>query len=363
MKAFAVPNYFATLTLGLCLFFLAAAAHGQEWEKTLEAARKEGQVVVYISNYEPALDAFRKDHPDIKLIYVNDRGTELMNRIAAERRAGKYIPDVVSAGALNYNVLHKARMLDPIKPTFILPEVKDESKWWGSKHLFLDPENQYVFGYVGYPSSPMYYNTQIVKPGDLKSYWDLLHPKWKGKLVSYDPTLPVVAMALQFFYYNPELGPEFMKGFWGAMEPVVGRDFRQITEWLATGKYAVCFACRDAPRAKRQGLAVDNLLSLKEGTYFTVGGGTISLMNKPPNPNAAKVFINWFLSRKGQTAVQKLGRPEDPPNSMRIDIPKDDIPPETRLLPGGKYFDVTRPEVSDAAPVLKLAREIMSQRR
>jgi len=369
MKNLRTPKLnFKTVALGFCFLSFSAAASAQsgweqEWDKTLRAAKKEGQVVVYISNYEPSLEPFRKEYPEIKLVYVNDRGTELMNRIAAERRAGKYIADVVSAGALNYNVLHKAKALDPIKPAFILPEVKDVSKWWGNKHLYLDPENNYVFGYVGYPSSPLYYNTQLVNAAELKSHWDLVNPKWKGKTVSYDPTLPVVAMALQFFYYHPELGPEFMKGFFGTMEPTIGRDFRQITDGLANGKFAICFACRDAPKAKKQGLPVENLTSLKEGTYFTVGGGTISLLNNLPHPNAAKVFVNWFLSRKGQMALQKLGRPDDPPNSMRIDIPKDDIPRETQLLKGGKYFDVTRPEASDAAPVLKLARDLMSRSR
>jgi len=83
------------------------------------------------------------------------------------------------------------------------------------------------------------------------------------------------------------------------------------------------------------------------------------MLNQAPHPNAAKVFINWFLSRKGQLALQKLGDPDDPPNSRRIDIPKDDLPEDARLYPGIKYFDVVKPEYGDMKPIFDLAKEIM----
>jgi ABC-type Fe3+ transport system substrate-binding protein len=86
----------------------------------------------------------------------------------------------------------------------------------------------------------------------------------------------------------------------------------------------------------------------------------MAYMNQAPHPNAAKVFINWFLSRKGQIALQKLGDVDDPANSRRIDIPKDDIPPDNRMQPGIKYFDVVKPEYGDMKPIFDLAKEIMA---
>jgi ABC-type Fe3+ transport system substrate-binding protein len=73
------------------------------------------------------------------------------------------------------------------------------------------------------------------------------------------------------------------------------------------------------------------------------------------------VFINWFLSRKGQTAMQKSNDlcGELPPNSRRVDIPKDMLPAENRLVEGRKYLDVARHEFTDMTPVLKLAKEIV----
>jgi ABC-type Fe3+ transport system substrate-binding protein len=189
----------------------------------------------------------------------------------------------------------------------------------------------------------------------------MLEPKWRGKILSFDPTLATASNPLQFFYYHPALGPEFMKRLFGGMNVAFSRDLRQLTDWLAAGKFALCFSCRDVPIAKKQGLPVDRLTGAKEGGMLTVGGATLSLPDRTPHPNAAKVFINWFLSRKGQLALQKLGRPLDPPNSLRIDIPKDEIPLETRLVEGSTYFDVNRPELSDLTPILALTKNILRE--
>ena len=94
-----------------------------EWEKTLEAAKKEGQVVVYISGYEAILPDFEKEFPEIKVIAVTGRGNQLGPRLLAERRAEKFIADVSSTGANpNFQQFHLAEALDPIKPALLLPE-------------------------------------------------------------------------------------------------------------------------------------------------------------------------------------------------------------------------------------------------
>jgi iron(III) transport system substrate-binding protein len=355
---------------GMLLFWLLFAAESaaqinwqKDWEKALAEAKKEGQVTVYIYRYDKLLQEFRKDYPDINVVSVAGRGTELTTRLMSERRAGKYIADVYSGGTNgNYNVLYKGKALDPIKPMLLLPEVVDESKWYGAEHRYADGEGKYIFAYLANPSgSQLSYNTGMVNSKEFKSYWDVTQPKWKGKIVSLDPRDTGLGATMQFFYYNPEMGPEFLKKFFGAMDMHFAKNFRQMTDWLAQGKYAVCMGCKDSMRAKNQGLPVDDFdtTSWKEGTSFSSGGGSLSLLKQAPHPNAAKVFINWFLSRKGQAALQKLGDPDDPPNSRRIDISKDDVPPEARLHPGVKYFDVVKPEYGDMKPIFDLAKEIM----
>ena len=86
----------------------------QEWEKTLEAAKKEGQVVVYIGGYEAVLPDFEKEFPEIKLVAVPARGAQIVQRLISERRGEKYLADVVSTGAnATYQQLYPAKVLGP----------------------------------------------------------------------------------------------------------------------------------------------------------------------------------------------------------------------------------------------------------
>lgn len=354
-----------------CVFLsgFLGGAHAQsdwekDWERTVEAARKEGQVNVYVFRYWRSVEAFAKDFPEIRLSSVTGSGSDLTLRLLAEKRAQKHIADVFMSGASSYNVLYKAQVLDPLKPLLALPEVVDESKWYGGKKLYLDPKGEYNLAYGASPGTQMYYNSTLVKPSDFRSMWDLLNPKYKGKIVSLDPTLTTIAAGLQFLYYHPDLGPKFMRRLFGEMDVTFSRDPRQMIDWLAQGKFALCFGCRGGLTAKRQGLPVESFdgpIRLKEAGYLTVGGNTISFVNHSPHPNAAKVFVNWFLSRKGQMAHQKLGDPDDAPNSLRMDIPKDDVPVANRLHPGVRYLDVTRSEFSDVDPIFKLTKEIMKE--
>ena len=339
-----------------------------DWEKTVEAAKKEGRLNLYVGRYgqAPLLEEFSKEYPEIKIVSVNGTGDQIATRIAAEVRAGKTIADIYSGGPNSNYILYRGKILDSIKAAFILPEVLDESKWYGGKHIFTDPEGQSIFVYVALPGSRgLSYNAQLVNPAEFKSYWDLTNPKWKGKIVSQRPNETGLSAHLQFYYYNRELGPEFIRRLFGAMDVSFG-DRRAITDWLAAGKFAICHGCRQIEKAQNQGLAVDDFDtgSWKEGQPLSTGGGSISLIKGAPHPNAARVFANWFLSRKGQIAMQKTNDlyGELPPNSRRIDIPKDMLPAENRLIQGRKYLDVGRPEFSDMTPVLKLAKEIMKAR-
>ena len=335
-----------------------------EWEKTVEAAKKEGQIVIYISGYEAVLPDFKKEFPDIKVVAVSLRGNQLGQRLLAERRAEKYIADVVSSGVNpNYQQFYLAKALDPIKPGLALPEIIDQSKWYLKKHQYSDPEGQYVFNYVGSATyGAINYNTKVIDAKEFKSYWDLLNPKWKGKIEVRDiREAGPGAGNTRFFYYHPELGPAFIRKLFGETDVTLFRDFRQGPDWLATGKYAICFFC-EVDVLKQQGLPVDTLgpHAFKEGGGLVQQFGTLALVNRAPHPNAAKVFVNWLLSRKGQIALQKrTSNGESPADSLRIDIPKDDVPYLNRRLEGIKYLDTGKPEWIDMKPIVDLMNETL----
>ncbi len=106
------------------------------------------------------------------------------------------------------------------------------------------------------------------------------------------------------------------------------------------------------------------MVDWKEGLPYFSRRRFDGLIKGGPHPNAAKVFINWFLSRRGQIALQKYEDlyGEEPPNSRRIDIPKDMLPPSSRLVEGRRYFDFTEPKYADMTPIYQIAKEFMKGR-
>ena len=344
----------------------AKTAWQAEWEKIVRAAKKEGQVTVYVhSTYAPALEsgAFQKMFPGIKLVLVSGVELQLERRFMAERRAGKSLADVFMVGVLRSYDFYQAKLLEPIKAALVLPEVVDESKWWQKTHHYADPEKAYLFRYVGSAQlGQIHYNTRLVNPKEFNSFWDFLNPKWKGKIEVRDIRAPGTGgSAIRLFYYNPELGPEFVRRLLSEMDLTLFRDRRQGLDWLATGRFPICFWCEGVEKGKQQGLPLESFELMKEGAALSAGQGFLTLVNQAPHPNAAKVFVNWFLSREGQLNFQKaLAQAEEGgPDSLRTDISKEDVLPKNRRLEGVKYLD-TDNQRDAMKPVMKLVEETLS---
>jgi iron(III) transport system substrate-binding protein len=351
------PGLMIQISVTLLLLFSLAAtqpapaaeskpAWQAEWQKTVKAAEEEGALVIYMTQaFEPVFrETFQKKYPKIKVITATGRGPQLSQRVMSERRADKFAVDLYISGNISpLTVFHRARILEPVKPLLILPEVLDPSGWYEGKHHYDDPENRYIFVFEGTPrSGEITYNTKQVNPSEVNSYWDLLNPKWKGKIVSVDPLVsgPISAAEI-FFYKHPDLGAEFIRRLFGNTDMTILRSNEQLLDWLSAGKYSFGIGARDVDTAIMQGLPLDQFSpgSLKEGSSVTAYNGTLSYFNRAPHPNAAKVAVNWLLSKEGQTAWldanQKSGGRYD---SLREDISKEKVSRLARRVKGAKFL-------------------------
>ncbi len=167
---------------------------GEKWDQVLANAKKEGKVNVWAvaglwnPARAPLVEAFKKKHGvDVDTVIAT---SQLLNeRLFRERKAGIFDVDIILASGAGALELKKADVLDQIEPALLLPEVTDPGAWMGGGIYWVDTERtQFLFG--GGVGPYILINTSMVKPEEIKSMHDLLNPKWKGKIVMYDPTTP-----------------------------------------------------------------------------------------------------------------------------------------------------------------------------
>lgn len=338
----------------------------QDWEATVKRAEEEGQVAVYatdsIGNAQVIWAAFQKRYPKIKFAGTTmGRGSDLFPKLFGERRAGKFLADVfLGAPSAIYLNLYKAKIIEPLAPILTHPNVSDVSKWWQGKHHYIDPEGQYIFMYEGaLYGAPISFNTSMVNEKEIKSAWDLVQPKWKGKWAALQIRPGQGSSALTYVYHHPRLGPKFIERVLRDMEPTMFRDLRQGTDWLAQGKYPLCFLCRRIDRAALQKLPVTELdpYQIEEQPGIGSGSGAMVLLNQHPHPYAARVFINWYLSPEGQTAFLQANTDELRVGSLREDLPPELVPPLARRRKDKEYIMINRPEWMDFTPIQNLLEE------
>lgn len=343
---------------------VSAAQEGawqQDWERTVASAENEGEVTIYGQSRHPvsaAIQAFTKVYPKIKLNFVGGPGSELGARVMAEKRAGKHLVDIAVGGsATAVQIYQKAGLLAPLPPAFILPEVRDENAWWGKKHPYSDPETQQVFIMQGDATTRMgALHTERVKAGEIKSWWDLLDAKWRGKIVMTSPKAVGNIQSWLFLYVSPELGPKFITKLVSEAEITFSSNERQMMDWLATGKYPVHLLAKPdhVEKAQAQGLPVELLFSEKEAGSISSGSGHLSVFKGAPHPNAAKVYINWMLSKRGQLSWQEITSN----NSLRIDIPKSMVNPREVPREDRQYL-VSSQHQEAMKPLRQLMKELM----
>ena len=200
-----------------------------DWDKTVEAAKKEGKVVAGIpasAELRKALDeTFSKRYPDIDIELAAGRGPANASKIAAEHAAGVRYFDLLISGSLTPLNLLNAGILEPIEPLLMLPEVKDPKRWYGG-HVWADNAKKYLYSFQAYQSENFWHNTQLVKPDEYRGFDDLLNPKWKGKIGILDPRSAGSGTSTWAFFYKVK-GEEFLRKL-AAQELTLSREQRLL---------------------------------------------------------------------------------------------------------------------------------------
>ena len=196
-----------------------------------------------------------------------------------------------------------------------------------------------IFSYRAFPENlSAFYNTDAVSQEDIdgiESAWDLLNPKWKGRIVAEDPSGPGATIGYFRAYANADIGQEWLRRFITEMDVFFTRDARTRADGLVQGKFDwQIIGGAGYEDLISLGLPIAELLqplTSVELLEANRSGGAIAVIKNPPNPSATKLWVNWLLSKEGQTlwnefAVDTQGR--TPHASLRRDVPTGNAPPE-----------------------------------
>jgi iron(III) transport system substrate-binding protein len=191
----------------------------------------------------------------------------------------------------------------------------------GFQRAFLDSEKQYIFSFQAESTPSVYVNRDLVPESELNSVKALLDPRWKGKIAIHDRRIDGAGNG-RIAVWIGLLGEDFARSIL-SQEVAVTQDGRQLAEWLVRGRHpiAIGLAPTQLLEFTRQGvgLSVRPITEKSpEAWQLNSGFGVVRLISNPPHPSAAKVFLNWLLSRDGQEAwVTKAQRA-----SRRTDVPR-----------------------------------------
>ncbi len=333
-------------------------ASAQEWKQVLAAAKREGKVVVAgvtgVSARSVLKDAFQSKYPEIEVDYTGLPGRSITPRIMMERRVGRKLWDIYMGGGSSSMALKNEGALQNLRPALILPEVKGDKYWNGGVDFsFIDKEKKYLFAFSGYLQPQAFVNRSSIPSSQLSSTRQLIDPKFKGKIVINDPRRggPGVTRvtALRLIY-----GQEFTKKLLTEQDAVFNRNYRQTAEWVVRGRYPIVVGSSrmHVQEFWSQGLAKDVVTLPSEAEIMGSGTGHVGLIEGAPHPNAARVYLNWILSKNAQELYAKATAT----NSRRTDV--EPVHPESFPKPEllNQYIRQNEAFVAEGTKTMRLAR-------
>ena len=305
----------------------------EKWDNLLAAAQAEGtvQILTTDTGVPPILDHFTEKF-GIKAVLGTSGGSDSTNRVLAERQGGRYTVDINNAGSGSSERLSQAGVLTPIEQLLFHPDAYDfENLRFGSGGLiYVDSTKQYVLSTCFRLLRPVgiFYNTENVAPDEVvTSYEDFLRPELKGRVALADISVDGATGSRTSVYRL--LGPEYLEAVIRLHhENIVPHGDSQGPAGLARGKWDYAFGGEqsDFEGMMAVGLPIGQVEI--SGKLVADPRCQLGVFDTPANPNAAQFFLNWWMSREGQLAVQRLrtqrvGRESF---SYRLDVPQGGIP-------------------------------------
>ena len=288
-----------------------SAADAAAWKTIEDAAVKEGKVTYYSLGTVPPASVdklkaeFAKDYPNIAVEYLNvGNSTQLAARITTEQQAKTYVADVADHSV-------RSALLLTVPPTdfyqaFLPPAAKDPTVKWLADPI-ADPDKKGKIDAALAQFFAIWTNTKMVAAADLpKNTLDVAtNPKWKGQIIMRTPWTSGGGNHL-YVFAEKVYGRDWVTKM-QAQNVTFADDQDAALLQVARGEYAIGLGLtgRQGADLIKQGLPVkavwpnDFVITSTQGTQF---------VNGAPHPNAAKVFINWGLTERGQNFWRDLGQ-------------------------------------------------------
>src|SRR6266513_1737816 len=282
----------SSIVVFLLLHLFAIVLPAETQEQLITGAKNEGKLILYASaatqQLQMYLTAFNKRYPFIKTEYFRTDKQKLVTRVLLEEQAKQRIADLIHTSVIETHILKKRGALSRYVPA--------ESASYPSQYK--DPEGFWTSVYAS--GTLMGFNSRQVKRAEApKTYEDLLNPRWKNNMGIDNTKVEWFSMLLKL------KGRPFMEKL-AAQNPRVYAGNTNALNLLAAGEFPVMAGVYEysVDNLKTKGAPVD-WTGLEPVITYKVAA---SLPSQPPHPFAAKLFIEWLLTKEGQEVINQYGR-------------------------------------------------------